>query len=126
MIRNSIRLIWILSLLAAPALAAKKSPEAGLGQSRDDFIAANELLSKGDYNGAMDRLTAVLIKNPGNGIAREQIYQIAQLMAVNAAAFEQILPRPMSENERADVVEVAYQSLRKTSPRQIERRGLCH
>ena len=122
MIRDGIRALMMLSLLSAPALAAKRSPEAVMDRGRDDFIAANEMLTKGDYNGAMDRLTAVLIKDPGNGIAREQIYQIAQLMAVNAAVFEQILPRRMTEDERADVVEIAYQSLRKTSPRQIERR----
>src|SRR3989338_5499997 len=83
-----------------------------------DFAEANALFSKGDYPGAMDKLTAVLIKEPGNDIAREQIYQIAQLMRVNSGAMGQ-MSRPLSIDERADAVDLAYKSLRKTSPRLI-------
>jgi len=89
---------------------------------RKDLVLANRLMKRGEYSEAMDYLTGVLIRDPGNGIAREQIYQISQLMTANAAVYEQILPRPLAENERSEAVELAYQSLRKTSPQLLERR----
>jgi len=102
--------------------AAKKLQDPDSPAVNKDFAEANALLSKGDYTGALDKLTAVLIKDPGNGIAREQVYQIAQLIGANAAMMSQILPHPLSEDDRDDAVELAYKSLRKASPRMIERR----
>ncbi len=85
------------------------------------FMQANELLAKGDYSGAMDKLTAILLRDPGNGVAREQIYQIAQMMSANAASMGQ-MRSVFTPDERADAVELAYKSLRKASPRLLERR----
>lgn len=80
--------VWILGILNSslpPLFAVKIICESPAEKIRRDLAASERLLATGNYDGAVDRLTAALIKNPDNGAAREQIYQVAKLMAADKA-----------------------------------------
>ncbi len=115
------KLLLFLLLLPVSAHAARELQDAEIMKLNSYFSDANALLAKGDYSGALDKLTAILLKDPGNAVAREQIYQVAQLMNAGLGTMGQG-PQRLTLNERADAVELAYRSLRKASPRVIERR----
>ena len=87
-VTTAARWVWVLGFLnfsLPPLLAVKLTHEPPAQTTWRDLEASERLLALGNYGGAMDRITAALIKNPDDGAARQRIYQVAKLMAVKPA-----------------------------------------
>jgi len=82
-----------------------------------ELSEANFLMRSGNYGAAAEKIASVLMRRPGNEVAREEMLHLCRLMSANGSNNTNALP--VSENERQEMVTLAYKSLRKTSPDKI-------
>ena len=78
------------------------------------------LAHKGLYGSAIKQFTRVLLRDPGNRLAREEVARLS-LALKNGAERPSDGSAAISESERGEIVGLAYRALKKTSPDTIER-----
>lgn len=109
----SMRTLLTCALLFAPA-AARAGAEKG-GETYALLMHAMRSMEARDYGDAVQKLTEVLVRDPENVVARQQIARLSARLTFNEARHDALSPE-----ERTAIVNLAYQSLRKASPDQIE------
>jgi tetratricopeptide (TPR) repeat protein len=83
------------------------------------ILKGYRLMRTAKYGLAAEKLTEALILDPGNRTARVEMARLASILSADRAGPDGRFS--MSPDERTDIVNLAYTTLRKTSPNIIEK-----